>query len=100
MLRTTPAIARPIGSNIKVVDVFIIHILINALTNIKPPIRYFASVPIKRSILRAILLCRLTFSIARANMKPPRNRNTLGCAYGAATLVKALFAGLLASLKS
>ena len=33
-------------------------------------------------------------------MKPPKNRNTLGCAYGAATLVKALFAGLLASLKS
>ena len=56
--------------------------------------------PIERSILRAILLCKLTFSIAKAKIKPPKNRNTFGCAYGAATLVKALFAGLLASLKS
>ena len=56
--------------------------------------------PIERSILRAILLCKLTFSIAKARIKPPKNRNTFGCAYGAATLVKALFAGLLASLKS
>ena len=33
-------------------------------------------------------------------MNPPKNRNTLGCAYGAAAFVKALFAGLLASRKS
>ena len=44
--------------------------LINALTSIKPPINSFPLLPTISSIVSAILLCRFTFSIARARTNP------------------------------
>ena len=45
--------ARPIGSSINVVEVFITHMLINAETNIKPPISLAPLLPTAISIFNA-----------------------------------------------
>ena len=38
--------------------------------------------------------------MARAKIKPPKNKNTLGCAYGDATFVKISLAGVFESMNS
>ena len=75
---TTEQTARPMGNNIKVVEVFITNILISAATSIKPPIKDEALLPTERIMVKAILLCKPVASIASANMNPPRNKNILG----------------------
>ena len=48
--------ANPMGKSIKVVEVFITHILISAETSIKPPISLAPLEPTARIIFKAILL--------------------------------------------
>jgi hypothetical protein len=68
-------IANPIGSIIKAVAVFDIHIDKKAVAAIKPTTIEFGLPPKRLIILKAILLCRSHSSIARASKKPPRKRN-------------------------
>ena len=70
----TPQTANPIGSNIKVVEVFITHILIKAATNIKPPTSVLPLEPTTIIIFKAILLCSPELSIPSASIKPPKKR--------------------------
>ena len=82
--------AKPIGSNISVVEVFITHILINADTTIKPPTNIAPLLPTLTSILKANLLCKPDASIPSASMNPPRKRYIFGFEYGiAAVLISA-----------
>ena len=66
--------ANPIGNNIKVVEVFITHILISAATSINPPTSFLPLEPTAIIILRAILLWSPELSIPRASINPPKNR--------------------------
>ena len=71
---TTEQIARPIGSNIRVVDVFITHILIKADTSMNPPISLGPSEPSFLIIINASRLCSPDLSIDSAIKKPPKKR--------------------------
>ena len=84
VLLTTEHTAKPIGNSIRVVEVFITNILIKAAIVIKPAINFGPLDPAAIIICRAILLWRPDLSIARANMKPPKNKYILGFAYGIA----------------
>ena len=65
--------------NMTTVDaVLLIHILINAVANIKPNTTFSGVVPVSFTIFKAILLCKFTFSKAKANTKPPKNKNIIG----------------------
>ena len=67
-------IETPMGSSINVVDVFITHILIDALANINPAISDRPLFPTEVRIVRAMRLWRFHRSIARAMTKPPIKR--------------------------
>ena len=73
-MATTEQTAKPIGNNIKVVEVFITNMLIRAATSINPPISFIPDEPAAKIIFKAILLCKPDLSIAMANIKPPKNR--------------------------
>ena len=66
--------AKPIGKSIKVVDVFITHMLIEAETSIKPPTNFAPLFPIAINIFNANRLCNPDDSIPRAKIKPPMNK--------------------------
>jgi hypothetical protein len=63
-----------------VVAVFETHIDRNAVEIIMPRMIRRGWVPTARKVSRAMRRCRLTFCIAIAIRKPPRNRNTIGLA--------------------
>ena len=69
---------KAIGNITTVVAVLLIHILNNAVANIKPRITRFGLVPVSLMIFRAILLCSFTFSNANAMTNPPKNKKTIG----------------------
>ena len=68
---------RAIGSITTVLAVLDIHILIKAVAIIKPRMTLLGEVPVLFIIVSAILLCRLTFSSARAKTNPPKKRKTI-----------------------
>ena len=70
----TPQTANPIGSSIRVVEVFITHMLISAATSIKPPTNFLPLEPTEIIIFNAILLCNPELSIPSANINPPKNK--------------------------
>jgi hypothetical protein len=69
-------IAKPIGSNMIVVEVFIIHILSRQELNMNPPIIDLPPVPVNFKTVKAIRLCRLHFCMAIDKKNPPKKRNT------------------------
>ena len=69
-------IAKPIGSNMIVVEVFIIHILSKQELNMKPPIIDLPLVPVYFKTVKAIRLCRLHFWMAMDKKNPPKKRKT------------------------
>ena len=71
---------KAIGNIIIVVAVLLSHILIKPVARINPNMILLPLVPVRRTILSAILLCRFHFSIARPNRKPPRKRKITGLA--------------------
>ncbi len=71
---TTAATETAIGSNIIVVEVFVIHIDRTAATTIKPKISFAPSVPVRDRIAKAMRLCKFQRSTAKANIKAPKNR--------------------------
>jgi hypothetical protein len=83
---TTEHIARPIGNNIRVVDVFITHMLIKAETSMNPPISLGPSEPSLLIIINARRLWRPDLSIDRAIKKPPKKRYMFLFAYGSAAV--------------
>jgi hypothetical protein len=64
----------------RVVAVLDTHIDRNAVEIIMPRMIWRGWVPTALRVLRAMRRCRLTFCIAMAMRKPPRNRNTIGLA--------------------
>ena len=72
--RMTAITDSTIGNNIIVVDVFVIHMLSMAQTNMKPPMSRFPSVPVLSRMASAMRRCRFQRSSASAIRKPPRNR--------------------------
>ena len=72
----------PIGIIIRVVAVLEIHMDKNPVASMNPRIILDGLVPILTTMFNAIRLCNSHFSIARAIIKPPRNRKIRGCAYG------------------
>jgi hypothetical protein len=68
------------GSSISVVDVFITHILIKKEIAIKMPTIPEAELLNDVITERAILLCSPDDWMAKAKMKPPKNKYTLGLA--------------------
>ena len=80
--------ARHMGSSISVVDVFITHILIKKEIAIKMPTIPEAELLNDVITERAILLCSPDDWMAKAKMKPPKNKYTLGLAYDAAASLK------------
>ena len=73
-LEAIDATETPIGNNIRVVDVFIIHIDKNALTPIKPAINVDPSFPENLNIPNAIRSWRLALWILNAIINPPKNK--------------------------
>jgi hypothetical protein len=63
-----------IGIIIMAVAVFDIHMERKAVENMNPNKILAGLTPVNISILRAILLCRFHFCMARATIKPPINR--------------------------
>jgi hypothetical protein len=76
------------GSSIRVVDVFITHILIKKEMAIRIPTMPGAELLNDVITERAILLCKPDDWIAKAKIKPPKNKYTLGLAYDAAASLK------------
>ena len=72
--------ARHIGSSIRVVDVFITHILIKKEIAIRIPTMPAAELLNNVITESAILLCSPDDWIAKAKIKPPKNKYTLGLA--------------------
>ncbi len=66
------------GNITTVLAVLLIHILIKAVAIIKPSITLLGDVPVSFIIVKAMRLWRFTFSKAKANTKPPKNKNTIG----------------------
>ena len=64
------------GSIIMVVAVLEIHIDKNAVATMNPRMILDGLVPMNRMITSAIRLWKFHFSMARAIMNPPMNRNT------------------------
>ena len=67
-----------IGNITTVAAVLLIHILIKPVAIIKPNTTLLGVVPVNFTIFKAILLCKFTFSKAKANIKPPKNKNIIG----------------------
>lgn len=61
-----------IGNMTTVEAVLLIHILINAVAIIKPNTTLLGLVPVSFTIFKAILLCKFTFSKAKANRNQQR----------------------------
>ena len=70
----TLMIETAIGNIIMVVDVFMTHMLTAAAASMKPPTSERPSLPTRCRTVSAIRLCRFQRCIAKATMKPPRNR--------------------------
>ena len=66
------------GNITTVLAVLLIHMLIKAVASIKPNTTFSGVVPVNFTIFKAILLCRFTFSKAKASTKPPKNKNIIG----------------------
>ena len=64
------------GSIIKVVAVFDIHMLMEKLASMNPKMIVLALVPVRFTMLKASLRCKFHFSMANAMKKPPKKRNT------------------------
>ena len=71
---TTAMIAKPMGSNMIVVEVFIIHMLSKHELTINPAMIDLPLVPVNLRMVRAMRLCRLHFWIAIERKKPPKNK--------------------------
>ena len=61
-----------------VLAVLLIHMLIKAVAIINPSTTLLGVVPVILIIVRAMRLCRCTFSNAKAKTKPPKNRKIIG----------------------
>ena len=83
-------IAKQIGSNISVVEVFITHILIKKEIHINAPTIADAELLIDAMTLSANLLWSPDAWIATAKIKPPKNKKMLGLAYAAAAALKSI----------
>ena len=81
ILRT---IAKPIGSIIRAVAVFDIHIERNAVAMINPTTIEAGLPPKVLIIFKAILLCKSHSSIANASRNPPKNRKITELIYSPA----------------
>ena len=66
--------SNPIGKSIKVVEVFMTHILIEAETSINPPTNLDPLLPMAINIFNARRLCKPEDSIPKAKIKPPINK--------------------------
>ena len=66
------------GNITTVLAVLLIHILINAVAIINPRTTLLGVVPVIFIMVSAILLCRLTFSKAKAKINPPKNKKIIG----------------------
>ena len=67
-----------IGNITTVLAVLLIHMLIKAVAIINPKMTLLGVVPVIFIMVRAILLCKLTFSKANAKIKPPKNKKIIG----------------------
>ena len=66
----------PSGNIIAAVAVLLIHMLISAVANITPPMRFEGRVPAANTVHSASRRCRFQRSIASAIKNPPINKNT------------------------
>ena len=66
------------GNITTVLAVLLIHILINAVAIINPRTTLLGVVPVIFIMVSAILLCRFTFSKAKAKINPPKNKKIIG----------------------
>ena len=74
----SPITDMAMGSITTVLAVLLIHMLKAAVAIINPRTTLFGVVPVILMMLRAIRLCKFTFSRARAITKPPKNRKMMG----------------------
>ena len=69
-----------IGNITRTVAVLVIHMLMVAEINMKPPTRVAGLVPTSRNIVKAKRRCKCHRSSANARINPPRNRKIIGWA--------------------